>query len=354
MAQRLRRRAVTPRPRLRSDRAAHLPRVPDRSRTRAALEHLRAVVARVQHRRLPAPLRDPARAERPAVQPDRHGERAAGAVVQHRGQLRHQHQLAELRRREHAEPPHPDGGPHGPAIRVRRRRHGGDGRADPRALHAPGKRTIGNFWVDLIRTTLRILLPHRVRVRDRADRHRRDPEHARVHRRCTPLPARRRRSPAGRTRAWSRSSSSAPTAATSSTSTPRTRSRTRPSSSDFLELYAILHHPVRARVHVRAHGQGQAPGLRGVRDHGRALARRSASRRRSSSRAATRSSTRGGVTQTVTATSPGGNAEGKEVRFGPVGVRALGRVDDGHVERLRQLDARQLHAARRHGHASCT
>ena len=41
-----------------------------------------------------------AAAERPAVQPHRHGQRRARAVVQHRGQLRHQHELAELRRRE--------------------------------------------------------------------------------------------------------------------------------------------------------------------------------------------------------------------------------------------------------------
>ena len=32
------------------------------------------------------------------------------APVQHRGELRHQHQLAELRRRVNDEPPHPDGG----------------------------------------------------------------------------------------------------------------------------------------------------------------------------------------------------------------------------------------------------
>ncbi len=55
----------------------------------------------------------------------------------------------------------------------------------------------------------------------------------------------------------------------------------------------------------------------------------------------------GGVTQTVTATSPGGNMEGKEVRNGPVLLGDLGGLDDGHVERFRQLDARQLHADRR-------
>ena len=46
---------------------------------------------------------------RAAAQPRRRAGRARAAVVQHRGQLRHQHQLAELRRRVDDEPPHPDG-----------------------------------------------------------------------------------------------------------------------------------------------------------------------------------------------------------------------------------------------------
>ena len=59
----------------------------------------------------------------------------------------------------HDEPPHADGRPRGAELRVRRRRPRGDGRADPRARRAARASTIGNFWVDLIRTTLRILLP---------------------------------------------------------------------------------------------------------------------------------------------------------------------------------------------------
>ena len=60
---------------------------------------------------------------------------------------------------------------------------------------------------------------------------------------------------------------------------------------------------------------------------------------------------RGGATRRSTVDQAGGNMEGKEVRFGPGGVRAVGGVDDRHVERLGQLHARQLHAARRHGRA---
>jgi hypothetical protein len=36
-----------------------------------------------------------------------------------------------------------------------------------------------------------------------------------------------------------------------------------------------------------------------------------------------------------------GNMEGKEVRFGVVGVGAVGHRDDGGLERVGQLDARQ-------------
>ena len=55
-----------------------------------------------------------------------------------------------------------------------------------------------------------------------------------------------------------------------------------------------------------------------------------------------------GVTQTVTANSPGGNAEGKEVRFGPTASAAVVRVDHRNLERFRELHARQLHAGGRH------
>ena len=63
---------------------------------------------------------------------------------------------------------------------------------------------------------------------------------------------------------------------------------------------------------------------------------------------ATRGSTAAGATSRSPSTQSGGNMEGKEVRFGAVGVRDSGPAsDDRHVERLGQLDARQLHAARR-------
>ena len=60
---------------------------------------------------------------------------------------------------------------------------------------------------------------------------------------------------------------------------------------------------------------------------------------------------RAGVTQTVTASSPGGNLEGKEVRVRADGDRHVGRRDDRFVERLGERLPRQLHAHRRDGPA---
>ena len=66
------------------------------------------------------------------LQSGRHGGGRARARLQHRRQLRHQHQLAELRRRKHDVLPRPDGRPDGAELRLGRDRHRHRGRADPR------------------------------------------------------------------------------------------------------------------------------------------------------------------------------------------------------------------------------
>ena len=99
---------------------------------------------------------------------------------------------------------------------------------DPR-LRAPRHRALGNFWVDLTRTLLYILLPLSFVGALLLVSQGVDPD---------ARPARSPSRPSAATRRWrsarrprrSRSSSSAPTAAASSTSTPRCRSRTRRSS----------------------------------------------------------------------------------------------------------------------------
>ena len=99
---------------------------------------------------------------------------------------------------------------------------------------------LGNFWVDLVRGTIRILLPLSVIARDHPDRRRRHPElpparpgrqHVR-RRRSRPSPV--DRSPAKRS-----SRNSAPTAAASTTPTPRTRSRTRTTWTNWVEIFLL-------------------------------------------------------------------------------------------------------------------
>ena len=54
-----------------------------------------------------------------------------------------------------------------------------------------------------------------------------------------------------------------------------------------------------------------------------------------------------GVDQGASAELVGGNLEGKEVRYGPASCGLWAAIDDRHVERLGELHARQLHADRR-------
>ena len=103
--------------------ARALPPPRRRSHAEQRVDHLRALAPRLQPRLgagpLPAAERSRAccRSTRPTCR------RAARAGVQHRGQLRHQHELAELRRRVDHESPHPDGRADGAELRLRRRGH---------------------------------------------------------------------------------------------------------------------------------------------------------------------------------------------------------------------------------------
>ena len=141
-----------------------------------------------------------------------------------------------------------------------------------RGLARAGGRTIGNFWVDLVRTTFRILLPIAFVVRGRPRRLRRDPEHARIHTTVHTVAGATQQIPGG------------PVAEPGGDQAARHERRRllqhelRPPVREPDRVQRLrralrdLDHPVRARVHLRSDGQGQAPGLRGVRGHGRALA----------------------------------------------------------------------------------
>ena len=110
------------------------------------------------------------------------GRGARAARVQHRGQLRDQHQLAELRAASHDEPPHPDGRPGRAELRVGRRRHRRRRRPHPRPGPAPRRRPSATSGSTSPGRSTRVLLPL---VRRRGARPRqpgRDPELRRVHR----------------------------------------------------------------------------------------------------------------------------------------------------------------------------
>ena len=83
----------------------------------------------------------------------------AGPGVQHGRQLCHEHQLAELRRRNDDELPVADARADGAELRLGGVRHGRAGGADSRPGAAYVATTIGNFWFDLVRSTVYILLP---------------------------------------------------------------------------------------------------------------------------------------------------------------------------------------------------
>ena len=82
-----------------------------------------------------------------------------GPELQHDVVVRHQHELAVLRRRDDALLLLADGRPGRAELRLGRGRHGGAGGGDPRASRARGVTALGNFWQDLVRTLFYILLP---------------------------------------------------------------------------------------------------------------------------------------------------------------------------------------------------
>ena len=77
-------------------------------------------------------VRDPPHAGDPPLQPRGLPLGALGRVLQHRHLVRHQHELAVLRRRDDALVLLADGGAGGAELRLGRGRHGGARRGDPR------------------------------------------------------------------------------------------------------------------------------------------------------------------------------------------------------------------------------
>ena len=128
---------------------------PPESRLGALRGRADRVLARLHRAAVPAP----ATPGRPAPQPDGRRGPLPRPGLQHRGQLRDQHELAELRGRDRHVPPRPDGRADRPELRVRGGRASRSPSRSCAGWSAASATTIGSFWVDLVRATLYILLP---------------------------------------------------------------------------------------------------------------------------------------------------------------------------------------------------
>ena len=111
------------------------------TRALAGLEGLRRLAARLLRPVLAGAVPDPAHADAAPVQPGRLSLGHLGPQLQHRLVVRHQHELAVLRRRDDALVLQPDGRPGGAELRLRRASAScvAD-RADPRDRRAPHRR----------------------------------------------------------------------------------------------------------------------------------------------------------------------------------------------------------------------
>ena len=86
------------------------------------------------------------------------GRRGSGSGMEYRGQFYHQHQLAVVHARDDDELSDRDGGAGDAQFLVGGGGHRGGRGADSRH-QATASGTIGNFWVDMTRTLLYVLLP---------------------------------------------------------------------------------------------------------------------------------------------------------------------------------------------------
>ena len=221
---------VAARARARPGRAADLPRcsapTPSDSRTGRRYARTTLVFSALFFVVL---LRDPAHPGDPPVQPRGLRLGPLGRDLQHHRVVHHQHELAVLRRRDHALVLLADGRAGGAELRLGRGRHGGARRGDPRLRQPRRHRARQLLAGPHPHAALHpaAALAHR---RARARLAGRGPDPQRLRDLSTPSRASTRRWRSARRRRRSRSSSWARTAAASSTSTARCRSRTRPRS----------------------------------------------------------------------------------------------------------------------------
>ena len=266
-------------------------------------------------------------------------------VVQHRGQLRHEHELAELRRRVDDEPPHPDGRAGGAELRLGGGRHRRRGRADPRPRPATQRARSGTSGSTSTRTTTRVLLPLAFVVRARASSSQGVVQNFHGPRRHHGRGRAARRSPAGPIASQEAikelgTNGGGPYNANSAHPFENPNAVHEPAPD-----LALLLIPFALTYTFGRLVEGPAQGWVVFAAMFVALARRGAASRCRSSRTATRR------LDSASARPAGGNMEGKEVRFGPAASASSPRSTTGTSTGAVNARARQLHAARRRGPA---
>ena len=303
------------------------------------MDLLRALAARVQRGLGRRPLPAPTNPGLAAAEPDRRHRRAARPRLQHRVELRHEHELAELRRRVDDEPSHADGRADGPELRVGGSRPHRRGRARARAHSAP----LGDDRELLGR-------PHSLddaRLAARSPSCSLSSSQARAS--CSRCAAGTRNDRPGRDAddlARSGREPGGDQGARNERRRPGQRELRAP-----LREPDPLHeppadarapeHPLRAHVCVRPPGREPEAGLGDLRGDVRLMDRL---RRDSDPLRGERQS----ASSTPSARArPLGNMEGKEVRFGPAATGTVRGHDDRHLDRRGDRRTRQLHAARR-------
>ena len=359
----------------RACRAVDLSRLRRRSRARIGLEALRVRRAAGEPAGLHRRVCVAAPAGRAAPQPAGAGRGIARLVVQHGGQLCDEHQLAGVRRRSDHELPDADAGSRRAEFPVGGSGHRGADRVDPRLRPprgGPDRQLLGRFHAQhAVRAAAPVLRAgRRARGTGRravlravpagdAGRARGHPGAGDQRRRHAAAGCVRRAGHEGRDR--HRADAAARPGGEPGGDQAARHERRRvlqrqlgasvrePDAADeFPRGAGDPADPGRPLLHVRQHGQRQAAGLGPAGGHAGDL--RAADGRRVRGRAGRKSSLR------CTRRRPGGLRDAGRRQHGGQGdalrhrqLRALGDGHDRRIERLGQLDARFVHAARRAG-----
>ena len=253
-----------------------------------------------------------------------------GLVVQHRGLVRHEHQLAVVLARAHPGLHRAARRPRGAELRLGGRRHRGRRRARPRLRRAAARARSATSGSTSSAGIVRLLLPLSIVAAIALHRRRGRAELQRLHRGRRPSPAARRSLPGGPVASQEAIKElgtngggffNANSAHPFENPTPWT---------SLFEILLLLAIPVRHAARVRPHGRRQPAGLRDPRARWRTIA-----------------SSRSPLVLVARSARPGHRAAARRRRDGGQGdalrhprLDAVRRRHHAHLDRRRQLDAR--------------